>query len=64
MFDTDHSTSSAISIHGMDGQLYTALSAEWPNVLILFDETNGLCYYLESNEPAQVLIQIANSLSK
>lgn len=63
LLDTDHSTRSEITINGMEGQLYTALSSEWSNDLLLFDDEGGIFYHFESTEPPEVLIQMAESIT-
>ncbi|MEL4861779.1 DUF4367 domain-containing protein [Pseudoflavonifractor phocaeensis] len=61
-FDNEHSTHSEITVNGMKGELYTAVSSEYENYLLLSDENKGCIYFFSSKAGTETLIQIAESL--
>lgn len=61
-FDNEHSTRSEVTVSGMTGQLYTAISPEYNNRLMLSDENKGCIYFFASTIDTDTLIQMAKSL--
>lgn len=62
LFDNEHSTRSNITVNDMNGYLYTAISENYFNHLILFDEENGFVYYFFSTTSEKELVKMAESL--
>lgn len=62
-FDNEHSTQSYINIKSIKGYLYTAVSGNYANRLILFDEENGFVYYFSSLTSEKELLKMAESLA-
>ncbi|MEA4955526.1 MAG: DUF4367 domain-containing protein [Pseudoflavonifractor sp.] len=61
-FDNEHSILTDITVNGMKGYLYTAVSSEYRSRLILSDEHRHCLYLLSSTLPANTLIQMAESI--
>ena len=62
VLDNEHSTRSSISINDIHGYLYTAVSENHFNHLILFDEENGFVYDFSSTISEKELLKMAESL--
>lgn len=62
ILDNEHSTRSFVSVNGIRGYLYTAMSEGYFNHLILFDEKNGFVYDFSSTISEKELLKMAESL--
>lgn len=62
LFDNEHSLLTDVTVNGWKGHLYSAISPEYSNYLVLFDEYRHCLYFFSSTIPANTLIQMAESI--
>lgn len=61
-FDNEHAIMEEITIRGFSGQLYTGLSSDDGNILVVFDEEHEVMYNLIAMEQTDTLLQIMESV--
>lgn len=62
LFDNEHSICTDITIKGIKGQLYAAISPEYNSRLLLFDDESGRLYYFVGRQPSDELMKMAESM--
>lgn len=62
LFDNEHSVLTDVTVNGWKGYLYTAISSEYSNYLVLSDEYRHCLYFFSSTLPANTLVQMAESI--